>query len=209
MDLQFIGPNQSIPACDLVILPGSKSVQADLEWLREQGWENKIQQHLRYGGKLLGICGGYQMLGNMLHDPHGLEGKPQSCHGLGLFNKQTTLQAEKILTRVKGELIMNQSSITGYEIHMGVTQGPALINPAIKLEDKNDGAMSDDGKIIGTYLHGLFESTESCNALLGWAGLKNSAAPDYNDLREQGINQLADCLQDNIDINQLMAILDN
>lgn len=209
VNLQFIGTNETIPDADLIILPGSKSVQSDLEWLREQGWQDKIQQHLRYGGKLLGICGGHQMLGNMLHDPDGLEGKAQSLPGLGLLDMETTLQAEKTLTRVQGKLFINQAIVTGYEIHMGITEGPALANPAIKLEEKNDGAISDDGLIIGSYLHGLFESTESCNTLLEWAGLKNTSAPDYRAQREQGINQLSDCVGENINMNQLIAILNN
>jgi adenosylcobyric acid synthase len=209
VNLQFIGSNQDIPAADLIILPGSKSVQSDLEWLRKQGWEENIQQHLRYGGKLMGVCGGYQMLGCMLHDPQGLEGSRQSMPGLGLLEMETTLQADKTLTRVSGELTINKAQVNGYEIHMGLTEGPALNNPAIILKDKADGAISADGKIVGTYLHGLFESTESCNTLLDWAGLKDFQTPDYHNLREQGINLLADCLEENLDMEKLTAILNN
>ena len=102
VDLRFIGPGAPIPAADLVVLPGSKSVRADLQWLREQGWDDAIRRHLRYGGKVIGICGGMQMLGRAIHDPEGIEGSPGSSDGLGLLDIETTIAAQKQLRRVAG-----------------------------------------------------------------------------------------------------------
>jgi len=126
VDLQFIGPGQAVPPADLIILPGSKSVRSDLAYLRANGWETAIARHLRYGGKLLGICGGLQMLGEQVHDPLGLEGAPGSSAGLGLLAFQTRLEQEKQLRNVCGRLALEDAPVSGYEIHAGVTTGPAL-----------------------------------------------------------------------------------
>src|SRR5690606_33460549 len=114
VDLIFVAPGQPIPACDLIILPGSKSVRADLATLRAHGWDDAIYKHLRYGGKVLGICGGFQMLGNTLNDPHGIEGEAGSSAGLKLLDIDTVLEKEKHLHRVQGTLTLNGESITGY-----------------------------------------------------------------------------------------------
>ena len=135
VDVRLVGPGQPIPPADLIILPGSKSVQADLAWLRANGWEPAIARHLRYGGKLIGICGGMQMLGRRLHDPRGLEGAPGSSDGLGYLDFETTLEAAKQLRQVRGTLAEGGAGITGYEIHMGVTDGPALARPAVCLDN--------------------------------------------------------------------------
>ena len=124
-------PGLTPPDVDLIVLPGSKSVQSDLNWLREMGWEAAISRHLRYGGKLIGICGGLQMLGKTLHDPLGIEGQPGSAPGLGLMDYETTLAGEKTQENVSGALTLRDSPpIAGYRIHMGVTQGKALDRPA-------------------------------------------------------------------------------
>ena len=207
VDLQFIGPDQPIPAADLIILPGSKSVRDDLQWLRQQGWETAIQRHLRYGGKLLGICGGFQMLGKTIHDPHGLEGAAGSSNGLGLLEFITTLEHEKQLRNVRGILLMNNAEINGYEIHAGVSHGPALKKPLINLGERNDGAVSDDNQIIATYLHGLFESLAACQALLQWAGLKQAQQIDYHALREAGIDRMADAIEKNMKLELIDELL--
>ncbi len=192
VDLCFLGPDEAIPPADLIVLPGSKSVMADLRWLREQGWEAAIHRHLRYGGRLIGICGGFQMLGSMIHDPQGIEGTAGSLPGLDLLAMETTLEAEKCLRRVTGRLAIDDARVTGYEIHMGRTQGPALDRPITFLEHGPDGARSADGQILGTYLHGLFESPEACSALLAWAGLHDPEPLDYAALRDREIDRLAD-----------------
>ena len=207
VDLQFIGPGQPIPPADLIILPGSKSVRGDLAQLRERGWDSAIARHLRYGGKLIGICGGLQMLGRQVHDPLGLEGPAGSSAGLGLFDYATVLEAEKQLRNVEGVLSLEQAPVSGYEIHAGVTQGPALEQPAVMLADgRADGAISADGQILATYLHGLFEGSQSCAALLRWAGLDDVEVVDYEALRERDIERLADLIEQHLDTARLRAL---
>lgn len=200
VNLQFTGPGQAIPSADLIILPGSKSVRSDMAYLRANGWDSAIARHLRYGGKLLGICGGLQMLGEQLHDPLGLEGAPGSSAGLGLLAMSTVLEEEKQLRNVKGRLLLEGVQVSGYEIHAGVTTGAALENPAVLLDDDRcDGAQSADGQIFGTYLHGLFETPEACSALLRWAGLQDVQQVDYHALRERDIERLADLVENHLD----------
>ncbi|KPW52834.1 Cobyric acid synthase [Pseudomonas syringae pv. antirrhini] len=200
VNLQFIGPGQPIPPADLIILPGSKSVRSDLNYLRSNGWETAIDRHLRYGGKLMGICGGLQMLGEHLHDPLGLEGAAGSSAGLGLLAMSTVLETEKQLRNVRGRLTLEDAEVSGYEIHAGVTTGAALEQAAVQLDDgRCDGAQSADGQILGTYLHGLFESPAACGALLRWAGLENVQSVDYHALRERDIERLADLVEKHLD----------
>ena len=200
VDLQFVGPGQPIPPADLIILPGSKSVCSDLAYLRANGWDTAISRHLRYGGKVLGICGGLQMLGEHVHDPLGLEGPSGSSAGLGLLAFSTRLEAEKQLRNVRGRLTLENAEVSGYEIHAGVTTGPALELPAVQLEDgRCDGARSADGQILGTYLHGVFESPAACSALLRWAGLHTVQTVDYHALRERDIERLADLVENHLD----------
>ncbi len=206
--LQFIGPGETIPPADLIILPGSKSVRADLDWLRQQGWERVIRRHLRYGGKLIGICGGFQMLGEGIHDPGGLEGDAGSVQGMAFFNMNTTLQPEKLLRNVQGTLAYQSATVTGYEIHCGVTTFQKNYPPAIYLAQGTDGAMSEDGLIMGSYLHGLFESAEACAALLNWAGLKDCHQPsNYHVVCEAAFNRLADSIDHYLDTKRLYQLL--
>jgi adenosylcobyric acid synthase len=206
VDFRFIGPDGPIPPADLIILPGSKSVRADLDFLRRQGWEAAILRHLRYGGKLLGICGGFQMLGRQLHDPQGLEGAAGSSEGLGLLEMETTLQAEKQLARVEGKLSFADAAVTGYEIHMGVSHGPALQRPVATLPTGPEGVFSEDMAIAGTYLHGLFDHPEACAALLAWAGLQEAELFDYAAKREAGLNRLAGALEAHLDWEKLKCL---
>ncbi|MEE5052113.1 cobyric acid synthase [Pseudomonas alliivorans] len=200
VNLQFVGPGQAIPPADLIILPGSKSVRSDLTYLRANGWEDAIRKHLRYGGKLMGICGGLQMLGEQMHDPLGLEGAAGSSPGLGLLAISTVLESEKQLRNVRGRLTLEDAEVSGYEIHAGVTTGAALEQAAVRLDDgRCDGAQSADGQILGTYLHGLFESPAACSALLRWAGLRDVQAVDYHALRERDIERLADLVEKHLD----------
>ena len=206
VDLQFIGPGQAIPAADLIILPGSKSVRADLARLREHGWDAAIARHLRYGGKLLGICGGLQMLGTRISDPLGLEGPAGESEGLGLLEFSTELAAEKQLRNVAGRLCLEDAPVSGYEIHAGVSSGPGL-NGAVRLDDgRSDGALSADGQILATYLHGLFEQPQACEALLRWAGLEQVEAFDYHALRERDIERLADLVEAHLDGERLRTL---
>jgi adenosylcobyric acid synthase len=207
VDLQFIGVGEDIPPADLIILPGSKSVRSDLAHLHTQGWPEAIARHLRYGGKLLGICGGLQMLGSRIDDPLGLEGSAGSSAGLGLLDFTTQLQAEKQLRNVSGQLVLEQAEVSGYEIHAGVTVGPALDRPAVRLSNgRRDGAVSADGQIMGTYLHGLFEAPASSAALLRWAGLADVQQVDYHALREADIERLADLVERHLDTDRLREL---
>jgi adenosylcobyric acid synthase len=206
VSLQFIGPAEPIPYADLIILPGSKNVRSDLDWLRKQGWEQAILRHLRYGGKLIGICGGYQMLGQQVDDPYGIEGPPGHLPGLALLDLETRLESHKQLRNVQGILTLNGAAVTGYEIHAGLSRGKALLRPAIHLDQQSDGAISEDNQILGTYLHGLFEHRDACQTLLHWAGLEAPIHHDYNKVRETAIERLADTIEHHLDQTKLRRL---
>jgi adenosylcobyric acid synthase len=208
VDFRFIGPHDTPPPCDLIVLPGSKAVQADLLWLREQGWEEAIRRHLRYGGKVIGICGGLQMLGKALHDPLGLEGEAHTMPGLGWLDYETTLEAEKTLQNLVGHLNLPGENgvpvpLAGYKIHMGVTRGAALEQPATRLGGQPDGALSADRQILATYCHGLFDLPEALSALLAWAGYRPTQHFDPSERRERDLNRLADAVEQNMDLQRL------
>jgi adenosylcobyric acid synthase len=206
--LQFVGPGETLPACDLIVVPGSKSTRADLAWLRAQGWDVAIARHLRYGGKLIGICGGLQMLGRTVHDPLGIEGEAGSSAGLGWLDFETTLEAGKQLRNVHGRLAFAPVDVRGYEIHCGVSHGPALLSPACVLDDgRVDGALSADGNVLGSYLHGLFDEPAALVALLHWAGLRDVEAIDMQALRETSIERLADAVDAHLDTAALSRLL--
>lgn len=214
VDFQYVGHLEDIPAADLLILPGSKNIGFDLAWLRSQGWEAAIQRHLRYGGKVMGICGGLQMLGAAIHDPHGIEGVPTSHMGLGLLELETTLYPEKRLTNRSGILAPSliragwEGFLHGYEIHCGVSSGAALAFPAVYLEGQPEGALSADGQILATYLHGLFDAPAALQALLVWAGLSAPQAFDINVVREQQLERLADTLEAHLAMDKVLALVD-
>jgi adenosylcobyric acid synthase len=195
INFQWVGPNQAIPSCDLLIIPGSKNTRVDLHFLREQGWGVQIQKHLRYGGKLIGICGGFQMLGEVIHDPQGLESAPGSSPGLGVFSLQTSLEPHKVLQQRSGYLWDKSSVVNGYEIHCGVSIGDALNAPACYLQRDHglepEGAISSDGQVLGTYLHGLFDQPAALASLLAWVGLEGAQSIDINLQREASIERLA------------------
>ncbi len=206
IEFNFVPIGESLSPADLIILPGSKSVRSDLVSLRAAGWDAEIKQHLRYGGKLIGICGGLQILGRYIHDPLGMESEAGSSAGLGLLELETTLTAEKQLRNVCGTLLLEDTPVSGYEIHAGVSSGAALNNPALRLEHGTDGAISADGQILATYLHGLFESPEACRALLHWAGLRNMQTIDYRTRREADLDRLADAVESCLDRVKLRAL---
>ncbi|MEH6651182.1 MAG: cobyric acid synthase [Motiliproteus sp.] len=209
VDIEFIGPGQTPPPADLIILAGSKSVGADINWLRQRGWQEAIERHLRYGGKLLGICGGFQMLGSMIHDPDAIEGPSISYSGLDLLAFETTLKSQKQLRQIEGTLLLNgiQSPVSGYEIHAGVSHGPALQQPLMMLDGRPDGVISDDGQIAGSYLHGLFDHPDAGQALLQWAGLAVEERVDIAAQQEHGIERLADAMEQAFDLPLLDRML--
>ncbi|MCW3478495.1 cobyric acid synthase [Neisseriaceae bacterium JH1-16] len=203
VEVTVVRAGETIPPADLIVLPGSKNVRNDLDWLRENGWEPAISRHLRYGGKLIGICGGFQMLGTQLHDPLGLESAAGSSAGLGVLDMETTLTEQKRLERVEGRLAFADAAVSGYEIHMGVSIGPALAAPAVTLPGGADGAVSADGQVLGTYLHGLFDHADACRALLAWVGLAEPVVVDYRAERERHIDRLADMLEQHLDLSRI------
>lgn len=183
------------PAADLIVLPGSKNVRDDLAWLLARGWPQTIQRHLRYGGRVMGICGGYQMLGETIRDPAGVEGPAGESAGLGLLPLDTELKRDKQLRRVSGHCRLGGAAtpVSGYEIHVGESEGEALQRGVFELDDgRRDGALSEDEQVLGTYIHGVFDRPETLEALLKWAGLATPEAFDYAAKREAEIERLAD-----------------
>jgi adenosylcobyric acid synthase len=206
INLRYVDGTQCPPGADLIILPGSKNVRADLDWLRSHGWAEHLQRHLRYGGRLLGVCGGFQMLGGAIADPQGVEGPVGQSPGFGWLDMRTVLQPSKQLRNVEGTLCLEQAPVSGYEIHAGHSDGPALDHPAVMLEHgRRDGAISADGRILGSYLHGLFERPAACAALLRWAGLPQPLRIDHPARREQMLDRLADAVERALDVPRLLG----
>ena len=199
---------EPIPEADLIILPGSKNIAFDLQWLKNQGWPAAINRHLRYGGKLIGICGGLQMLGKAIYDPEQVESEQAVSEGLGVFDYTTTLAAQKQLKNVSGTLTLNGQScgLKGYEIHAGQTSYPSQ-STAVLLEGQPDGCLSADNQVFSTYLHDLFSQGEAVQLVLSWAGLAQAQAFDMEALREQQIERLADTFEEHLDIEQIIQIM--
>nr|WP_315260530.1 cobyric acid synthase [uncultured Duganella sp.] len=201
IDLHFVRQGEPIPQADLIILPGSKNTRGDLEWLRAQGWPEHLKRHLRYGGKVIGVCGGFQMLGRDVTDPLGMEGRAGSSPALGLLDMTTEMSPEKRLKQVQGVCAFDvkQAPVSGYEIHMGVSSGSALDTPAFTIDGRPEGALSADGQILGTYLHGLFDTPQAVSALMRWAGLDSQNTVDTSALREASLDRIADATQPLLD----------
>lgn len=203
VNVQFVPLDQINCSADLIILPGSKNVRFDLAQLKHFGWPQKLQRHVRLGGKLMGICGGLQMLGNTIADPLGLEGPAGVSEGFALLDFVTELQPQKILKRVQGTSVhpsLMKCAVDAYEIHAGVSSGPAFNEPLFACAGDYDGCMDTSQAIMATYLHGVFNHPEAQQALLSWAGLANAEACDHSLLQEQSINRLADTLEAHMDI---------
>ena len=205
VEVMMVPPGQPIPAeAALIILPGSKATIADLQAVRDQGWDIDIRAHHRRGRPILGICGGYQMLGSRIEDPDGIEGSPGSVEGLGLLNVETRLTAIKILERTNG--IALGQAFSGYEMHVGCTDGPDCLRPFALLEgDRPDGASNGDGTVMGSYVHGLFASTALRSAFLARLG-HNAASGDYQASVNDALDQIAMQLEDHADLEGLIRI---
>lgn len=203
VNLQYVPPGNAIPDCDVIILPGSKSVISDLAHLREYGWDKQIARHLRYGGKLIGICGGYQMLGDEIKDPLAIESGITQAKGLGYIRASTQMDSHKVLTQKTGvlSLLGKCAQVTGYEIHMGRTRVQG--QPIIECDGDTDGVISEDGQILGTYWHGIFDSPDALKLLLEWAGLKEGQCIDIQAEKDKSLELLADTLADCLALEKL------
>ena len=203
--LLFVRPGEVIPAeADLVILPGSKSTIADLAFLRAQGWDVDIRAHHRRGGHLLGICGGYQLLGRTIADPDGIDGPAGTVPGLGLLAIDTVMTGDKSTVQVRGSHVGSGLPIEGYEIHIGRSDGPDCARPLLDLHGRFDGAISADGRVQGCYVHGLFSSDPFRRAFLASFGIASSLA--YEARVDAALDALADHLEQHVDIARLLQI---
>jgi adenosylcobyric acid synthase len=204
--LVIVPPGESIPAeAELIILPGSKATIADLAFLREQGWDIDITAHWRRGGRVLGLCGGYQMLGDRLADPGGTEGPAGEVAGLGLLDVSTVLSGEKILTTVDGVCLDNGAPFHGYEMHIGRTSGPGCARPLLRFADgRLDGAISPDGRVMGAYVHGLFADDRQRAVWLASLGARSELA--YESQVERTLDELATHLARHIDLDRLLKL---
>ena len=200
----IVEPGTPIPVADLVVIPGTKSTIADLRFLHAEGWDIDILAHHRRGGRVLGLCGGYQMLGRAIADPDGVEGAAETIVGLGLLDVTTVLSGDKTTVPVSGRHVRSGEPIDGYEIHLGHTSGPDCARPVVAMGGRVDGATSADGLVSGTYVHGLFGSDSFRRAFLAEAGLASSLA--YETSVEAALDALADHLERTVDIDRLLAI---
>ncbi|WP_076070505.1 cobyric acid synthase [Sphingomonas montana] len=205
VELVMVRPGEVIPAdAALIVLPGSKATIAGLAFLRAQGWDIDIAAHRRRGRPVLGLCGGYQMLGRTIADPHGVEGAASSVAGLGLLDVDTVLTGDKTLTHVAGTAI--GASFDGYEMHMGVTTGPDADRPVAHFDDgRIDGATSPDGIVSGSYVHGLFADARQRRAWLSRIGVEGSG-PDHRASIDAALDMIADHLERHVDIDGLLAL---
>ncbi|WP_278922976.1 cobyric acid synthase [Pseudophaeobacter profundi] len=208
--VEIVPAGKALPGdADLVLIPGSKSTIADLAYLRAQGWDIDILAHHRRGGHVLGLCGGYQMLGQTIDDPHGVEGRPDKVAGLGLLDVHTVMAESKRVTLTEAEslgggLFEAGLPVSGYEIHMGRTTGADCARAWLQVGDRCEGAASPDGRVLGSYLHGLFSSDRFRGQYL--AGLGHSSQTPYDEGVETTLDALANHLEQHMDLDQLLAL---
>ena len=206
VSVHFISNGQAIPGdATLVIIPGSKSTMADLKALREAGWDIDLKAHVRRGGRILGLCGGYQMLGTKIHDHEGLEGKAGSVEGLGLLNVETTLLADKTTTETQAIHALSGQLINAYEIHLGKTTGPDCARLFAQTANGPEGASSLNGLVTGTYLHGCFAADGFRHAFLKSLGAKASSFA-FDQTIEQTLDELAAHLEAHLDLDQILKL---
>ncbi len=205
VSLKMVRAGEAIPECDLVILPGSKSTRGDLAFLRAQGWDIDLAAHARRGGYVLGICGGYQMLGSVVRDPEGIEGPAGEATGLCLLDVATDMVADKQLTQVEALHVATNQTMQGYEIHIGRSDGPACARPFARVEGRSEGAVSPDGRVMGSYLHGMFTNDGFRAAFLAQLGAVPSGL-SYATGIEGTLDALAAHLEAHLDVAGLLAL---
>ncbi|MEP3437855.1 MAG: cobyric acid synthase [Hoeflea sp.] len=206
VELVFVRPGERLPVdAGLVILPGSKSTIADLADFRRQGWEQDLQAHRRRGGRIIGICGGYQMLGRSVRDPQAVEGGETMAEGLGFLDIETEMAPEKTVRNIQAHSVEHDVALSGYEIHLGVSEGPDCARPMTNLDGRPDGAISPDGKVSGTYLHGLFESDAYRAKLLAEFGIRGGETNFRADV-DAALDEIAAELDRLVGFERLMSI---
>jgi adenosylcobyric acid synthase len=216
VELTFVRQGQRLPPSDLIILPGSKHVRADLDLLKQHGWDKDIGKHLRYAGKVLGICGGYQMLGQTICDPTGVEGAIGTSQGLGYLPIQTRLHNEKQLTHSQGKLRLSadknsksvEATVSGYQIHVGHTERDADSQAFALLDDGQlEGCVSLDNQVAGSYLHGMFDSPLALQQIIAWAGAETDEVETYAAQQERELDRLADACMTHLDWKKIQALI--
>jgi adenosylcobyric acid synthase len=204
--LVFVRRGEPLAIADLVLLPGSKATISDLAAFRANGWDIDLAAHVRRGGRVFGICGGYQMLGRTIDDPQGTEGPPGRVDGLGLIDVDTVLTGDKKLAEISGNTIENEVSFSGYEMHVGITTGPDTQRPVLRFKDgRFDGAASVDGRVAGAYVHGLFADDRQRKALVASLGATRSDFA-YDAMIDQTLDALADHLAAHVDLDRLISL---
>ncbi len=207
VDLVFVRPGERIPAdAGLVVLPGSKSTISDLRDLRAAGWDADLALHMRRGGRVIGICGGYQMLGQRVTDPLGIEGGERDVEGLGLLAVETEMAPEKTVRNSSARSLQYEVPLEGYEIHLGRTTGPDALRPSVSIDGRPDGAVSPDGRVMGTYLHGLFSSDAFRARLLADFGIEGGGF-DYRRSVDEALDGVAAELESVLDPAWLSRLL--
>src|SRR6266851_1394995 len=205
VELVLVRPGTPLPRdAALIVLPGSKATLADLAFLRREGWDIDILAHRRQGGHIIGLCGGYQMLGRHIADPDGSEGPAGAAPGLGLLDVETVLGSDKRLGEAAGAEIATGMRLRGYEMHLGVTTGAGLAWPMLDLDGRPDGTVSGDGRVMGCYLHGLFTSDPFRRAFLARLGVEGGTV-QYDAMIERVLDGLADHLEQHLDLAALLA----
>ncbi|MEX0327351.1 MAG: cobyric acid synthase [Ruegeria sp.] len=205
VSVEIVPAGRALPGdADLVLLPGSKSTIGDLAYFRAQGWDVDLYAHVRRGGHVLGLCGGYQMLGKTISDPEGVDGRPGSVAGLGLLDVDTTMAGQKQVTLRNAVARPDGQAVSGYEIHMGRTEGPDCNRAWLEIDGRPEGAASPNGRIRGSYLHGIFSSDAFRASFLAQLGVTSELA--YEDDVEQALDTLADHLEQHMDLDLLLSL---
>jgi adenosylcobyric acid synthase len=206
VELVFVRPGEDMPDdAGLIVLAGSKSTIGDLMALRENGWDRAIIAHVRRGGRVIGICGGYQMLGTRIRDPLGLEGLETDVEGLGLLDVETVMEPEKTVSNNRALSVPYQTPLSGYQIHLGETMGPDRMRPYVTIEDRPDGAMSADGRVAGSYLHRIFDNDGFRHRLLADLGVSGSTE-DYRASVDRALDDVAEELAATLDRDWLARL---
>jgi adenosylcobyric acid synthase len=204
--VEIVEAGRALPGdADLILIPGSKSTIADLAHLRAQGWDIDIKAHINRGGRVLGICGGYQMLGREIIDDLGLEGAPSTVAGLGLLDISTHMKPEKRLAMTNAVHVTSGTPVTGYEIHLGETTGPDCANAWLRVDNRLEGAADKSGRISGCYLHGLFTADHFRHHFLGQLGMPNSNV-NYEHNVEKTLDSLARHVEAHLDLDALLSL---